>query len=437
LQSSIEATRIEDDRAAAEAVYQRQVWGDLRRNYIAHVFHGLGGQTGFRLLNAPTFLPAYLELLAGVQWVVNLAVGLQSIGAALSPLLGATLIEHRRRVLPMGFLTGGAMRLQILLIALAGFLLPPSIALVAICVCLGLFGFFQGIQGVIFNYLMSKTIPVERRGVLTGLRNALAGGTVVGVAYLGGQLVESEAFGNGYATTFMLAFLLTSLGLLALAFVREPEPPDVRPRSELLRRLAEVPALLRADGDFAAYLVARSLATAGRIGVPLYVLYAKEQVAIGGAELATLTIVFSLAQSASNFLWGVIADRLGFRAVFLGSVGLWLASVVALLATTEAAGLAGVAVCFGGVGAGLGGFMMGSQSLVLEFGDRADLPLRIAAANTTSELMGGLVMLAGAAVATVAPLSVILVAGVVLKIGAMVVIAVRVREPRTRARTQR
>jgi MFS family permease len=433
LQDVIEV-RPTGDAASAEVLYQRQVWRHLRRNYIAHVLHGLGGQTGFRLLNAPTFLPAYLELLSGTVWVANLAIGLQKVGAAVSPLLGATLIEHRRRVLPLGFLTGGAMRVQVLLIALAGFLLPTQAALISICVCLALFGFFQGIQGVVFNYLMSKTIPVERRGVLTGLRNALAGVTLVFVASLGGQLVESNALGNGYATTFVIAFALTSLGLLALAMVREPEPPDVRARSDVFGRLAELPSLLRADADFAAYLVARSLATAGGIGAPLYILYAKQQVAIGGSELGVITIVFSLAQSASNFAWGLIADRLGYRAVFQSSVALWILAVLALLAATSAASFLGVALCFAGVGAGQGGFMMASQNMVLEFGDRANLPLRIAASNTTSELLAGVATLAGAAAVLFAPVPAIFLAGVGFKLAAMIVMAARVREPRTRSR---
>ena len=55
-------------------------------------------QTGFRLLNAPTFMPAYIMLLSGGS---NLAVGLssalQSFGMTLTPMIGANLIEHRKR----------------------------------------------------------------------------------------------------------------------------------------------------------------------------------------------------------------------------------------------------------------------------------------------------------------------------------------------------
>ena len=152
----------------AEESYQALIRRNLTRNYTAHLLHGLLGQTGFRLVNAPTFLPAYVLLLSGSELVVGLARSIQYLGMFLSPILGATLIEHRRRVLPIGFVVGGLMRLQVLGLALAGFFLSPEWTVVAICGLLGLFGFFMGMQGVIFNYLMSKLIPVELRGRLLG-----------------------------------------------------------------------------------------------------------------------------------------------------------------------------------------------------------------------------------------------------------------------------
>ena len=55
-------------------------------------------------------------------------------------------------------------------------------------------------QGVVFNFLVSKVIPVEKRGFLMGLRNALAGLTAVAVSlYAGPRLIEANALGNGYA----------------------------------------------------------------------------------------------------------------------------------------------------------------------------------------------------------------------------------------------
>ena len=109
---------------AAEARFQAEVRGSLRRNYLAHLAHGLLGQTGMRMINAPTFIPAYVASLAGSDVYVGLARGLQYLGMSLSPVVGATLIEHRRRVLPVGFVIGVLMRVQILGLALGGLLLP-------------------------------------------------------------------------------------------------------------------------------------------------------------------------------------------------------------------------------------------------------------------------------------------------------------------------
>ena len=48
-----------------EESFQAEVRRHLRRNYLAYLSHGLLGQTGMRLVNAPTFLPAYVAALTG------------------------------------------------------------------------------------------------------------------------------------------------------------------------------------------------------------------------------------------------------------------------------------------------------------------------------------------------------------------------------------
>ncbi len=381
----------------AERRYEIVVRRNLTRNFVVHLIHGMLGQTGFRLLQAPTFLPAYLLLLSGSNVAVGAALGLQALGMAITPLLGATLIEHRARVLPMGFVTGGAMRLSVLGIALSGLLLPPEWALISIYFWMAMFGLLQGMQGVIFNYLMSKVIPVSKRGRLTGLRNFLAGITSAGVAIVGGHyFLGSNPTVAGYSYTFVLAFVLTMCGLLSLAFMKEPQPPTLRPRSSLVGRLSEIPALLRDDPAFTRYFAARALATTGRMALPFYILYAGASLELTGSNLGILTVAFTLAGTVSNLLWGSLADRTGFRLVFLASIGLWVASTLLLLVSS---GLAPLVLVFSGVGAAVQGFQNASMNLTLEFGRREDLPIRIAIANSASELAGAIGPLLGGAIA--------------------------------------
>lgn len=382
----------------AERRYQVQVQRNLTRNYTALLAHGMLGQTGFRLVNAPTFMPAYLMLLSGgSEFVVGLALSLQALGMTLTPFLAANLIAHRKRVLPVGFIAGALMRSTILLIALSGFFLDGKMALIGVLVSMTLLGVFSGMQGVIFNFLNSKIIPVSKRGRLTGLRNFLAGIVSASVAWIGGTwLLGDTPTAIGYSWTFLLGFVLTSLGLLMLIAVREPEPPILREKRPLGESLRDVPALLRADPAFTRYFLARALATMGRMAMPFYILYAGRSVGLDGPTLGVLTFVFTMAATVSNLAWGAIADRRGFRFTFLVSLIIWIAATALLML---ADGLLVAVLVFMGIGAAVQGFQNSSQNLTLEFGERADLPTRLAVANTASELAGTIGPLIGGTLA--------------------------------------
>ena len=262
--------------SSAERDYQQQVGKNLRRNFTVHLVHGLLGQTGFRLVSTPTFVPAYILLLSGGSDIaVGLALSLWGLGACITPLFSASLIGHRRRVLPVGFWTGGAMRLAVLGLALAGLLLEGRAALMAALVSMGLFGVFAGMQTVVFQTLLSKVIPVNYRGRLMGLRNFLASLTTVVVAWFGGNyLVGSPPTTAGYGWVFLLAFLLTTTGLLVLALVREPEPPSVADKRSFSQHIREMPDFLRTEPEFSRFVTARALSTLGRMALPFYILYA-------------------------------------------------------------------------------------------------------------------------------------------------------------------
>ncbi len=386
-------------KTQSELEYQQQIARNLPRNFSSHLAHGLLGQTGFKLINAPTFLPAYILLLSGgSDFAVGLTLALQSLGSCLTPLIGAHIIEHRTRVLPPGFLIGSGMRLCVLFIALAGWLLPPPAALVVIQIFILFMGMFSGMQGVIFNVLMSKVIPVNKRGRLTGYRNFLAGLTSAVVAGVGGfYLIGDNPDNTGYSLLFGLAFILTSIGLAMLIFVREPEPPNTPNRMPLFTRLSQLPALMKGDPAFTRYFLARSVTTMGRMAMPFYILYVGTTLHLSGQTLAVLTITFTISATISNLAWGFIADRRGFRFTFLISIILWIAATLMLLLGS---GMLLTILVFAAIGAAAQGFMNASQNLTLEFGHRNDLPMRIGLANSCSEFAGALGPLLGGLLAT-------------------------------------
>ena len=413
----------------AEQRYEIFVRRNLTRNFFVLLVHGMLGQTGFRFINAPTFIPAYILMLSGGSNVaVGLALSLQGLGMMLTPMIGANLISHRRRVLPIGFMVGASMRTCVLLMGLAGLFLSENTTLIVVICLMGLLGMFEGMQGVTFNFLMSKTIPVSRRGRLTGMRSFLAGIISALVAYIGGTfLIGEEPSMAGYSWTFILAFALTATGLMTLLALREPQPPTVRPPSSLWHQLREIPALLRSDPVFTRYFIARAIATMGRMAMPFYILYAGISIGLSGVTLGIVTFAFTMSGTVSNLIWGLIADARGFRLVFLLSCMLWvISSALLLVAPTFLL----TVLVFVGIGAAHQGFENSSRNIVLEFGDRENRPTRIAIANTVAQIAGAIGPLLGGTMATLLGYeSVFITAIFFLFVGAMMV-RVYVPEPR-------
>ena len=158
--------------------------------------------------------------------------------------------------------------------------------------------------------------------------------------------------------------------------------------------------------------------------------FAITRLEITGRELGELTFAFVFAMSAMNMVWGLIADRTGFRFTFIASLVTWIASVLVLMETDTQLGMLAV---MAGLGAGQGGFMMSSQNLVLEFGSRQNLPMRIAVANSASEGVGAVAPLLGGLLITVAGYTEVFWTGIAFQLTAVVWVTLFVREPRTRS----
>jgi signal transduction histidine kinase/predicted MFS family arabinose efflux permease len=412
----------------AEAQFQQAVAKNLSRNYVSQLMHGMLAMTGFRLVNTPTFVPAYLFLLSHSPIVVGVVLAAQQLGAFASSLVGVTMIEHRRRILPLGFLYGWMMRLSVLGLALVAFFVPPPYSLWAFALFLGLLGVFSGMQNVLWNVLMSKTIPPNRRGMLLGARNFLGGMTAAAVAGLGASvLVQRNVLGNGYAATFLVAFVLTALGLTFLNLVREPDSPTVREPSSIRQRLLDIPFVLREDPQFALYFWAQALATLGALALPFYIIYSGQRLGLIDSAVGPLTTTLLISLTTANLFWGLIADRFGFKRVFVPALFIWTAATVSFPFVSS---LFAFQICFVGVGIGNAGYQLASQNMVLEFGKRADLPLRLGMVNSGQSLVLAIGPILGGALIQTLGYEAVFAAAALAMLGAAVMLMVYVREPR-------
>jgi MFS family permease len=423
----------EADLAEREAAYEKFVWDNLPRNYAGNYLHGMLGMTGFRLVNAPTFLPAYLFAVSGSNSIVGLALALQQVGGIISPIFGATKVEHRKRLMPAAVWMGSLGRLAILGMALAGWFLSGQPLVWALLFFIFMFGVFMGAQRVVFSTLMAKVIPLQRRGRLQAWRNATGGLIAAILAWVAGRyFIEPNLFGNGYSTTFVFAFALTSAGLWALQILlKEPEPPTTRTQARFRDRLMDFPALVRQDPAYGFFLIMQMLATSARIATPFYILHVGQQVGADGATLGLLTFAFLGADTLSNLLWGYMGDKTGFRAVLVVSLIGWMAATVMLINLHEPVQ---VFAAFALLGASLSGYMMASQTMILEFGTRDELPMRIAFSATAESITATAGPLIGGVVAEFYGYNTVFFASLGFLVAAFLILMTAVKEPRKRTR---
>lgn len=412
----------------ALADHARFVDENLKRNYRANFIHGVLGMTGFRLIYAPTIIPAYLLLLTGSTAAVGLGAALLQLGATISPIASGSRIEHRSHILPYAIRVGSMMRVMILCLALAGWFLTGNLLLAATFASFLLLGFFTGAQRVAFQMLMSKLIPIRQRGRLQGYRN-FAGGLIAAVLAwaAGNYLIADQWLGNGYATTFLFAFILTSAGLVVLkTMIREPPAPVSRPRMRMMQRIKEFPILL-ANRDFAAFLVVQCFSTMARVGAPFWTVYAGTQLGLDGALIGGLSFVFLGSDTVSNIMWGPLGDRFGFKLIYVLALISSIAGVALLIVGSTTIPIYSAFVL---LGIGGSGWMLASTTMVLEFGTAEDTPMRLALVTTVEGAIAAAGPVAAGLLVAARGFTPLFVAVLGALFMALAILVMKVREPR-------
>jgi MFS family permease len=202
----------------------------------------------------------------------------------------------------------------------------------------------------------------------------------------------------------------------------------MRAQSSLLKHAKEIPSMLRTYASFTRFVLVRSVAALGMAAVPFYILYAGEMRILTGTDLSVLTVCFLLAQTGSNFLWGAIADKQGNRLVFMASIGVWVTSAILLLNTPNE--MLWLSIAFGGLGIGLGGYMIGAMNLILEMGDRENLPMLLGISTAVNSLFFAMGPILGGLTAQYLGYQELIIGSTVLLAIALTLTAFLVQEPR-------
>lgn len=409
-----------------------------RRNSTLGILNGMLVNLGNAFVDPFTVLPVFITSFGGSAVLVGFVSAAFFAGWFLPQVFVANIAQSRKRVLPI-YAAAAAFRF----IGFAGagasvFLIDASHrSLILFCVCAGLTmnALAAGVAAVPFLEITSKTVPVNKRGAFFAGRRVVGGllGIVAGLviaAILGGEpgamwaetgayravttAVEAIGWANhefphDYGILILLGAIISTGGVVAYLFVREPDATHVVRASPLRDYLTEGYRLLKRMPDYRTFLWMRVFYQLSAMAFPFYATYAYTHLGFSEASVGVFVSIWVGAGVLSNAVWGRLLDRSGNRIVFVSTAVMSVVAPVAMLvlASSRAGSVAGpvavgifylVASTFLLNGFVRSGRFIANQTYLLESAPPARRPLYVGFMNSLSfpfmlsPILGGLVV---------------------------------------------
>jgi len=389
------AVQTEPTAVQTKESYEAEVRQNFKWNGPLGIVQGLMLYLNTGLHNVQIVVPAFLFEITGSKTFVGIASSLQLYAHNIPQLFGSALVEHlpvkKKAMVRYGWLSA----LSWLAIAAATYFLPRETNLPIFLFFYAASSVFMGLYLLVWTDVMSKVIPVERRGNYFGVRNFLSTlATAVGSS-LAGYLIASFLFPNNYALTFFVGFVFFALALLLLALTREPVAWRTSSKMSFKEKVQSMPGIFRNDPNFLRFCYIRAIGAGFcQMSLPFYIIFAQER--LPGIDPGYLVAYFgstlAVARAVGNLLWGAVSQRYGYKVplelsftIFALAAGLAIYSQSFLL----------FFLVFVINGIAQAGLMMSTMNILMEFGQIQNRTTYIGISAAVSGLVGGLAPLVG------------------------------------------
>jgi hypothetical protein len=290
------------------------------RNFFAYLMANLFNKIADEIASAKLVLPWMLGALGAPVVLTGFLVPIREAGALLPQLAVAAAVRGLPRRKGVWLL--GAMLSAIALagMAFAAATLAGAPAGWTVVGLLALFSLARGLCSVSAKDVLGKTVSKSRRGVLMGWSASLGGVGVLAVGLALGTLPLKGAETIVFTLLLGGAALLWVIAMVSFAAIRE-EPGATEGGGNALTVALESLSLLREDGPFRRFVVARLLLLSVALSPPFYILLAQSHTGAGAEGLGWLIVAAGLGASLSSPFWGRMGDRSSRSVMVLTAAG--------------------------------------------------------------------------------------------------------------------
>jgi MFS family permease len=363
---------------------QADIRKHVRHNFLVNVLDGgfFGMAIGFA--SFVTIIPLFVNKFTDSSLLIGLIASIHLVGWQLPQILTANHVAQLRRFKPMVIFMTIHERwpfLGMAFVALFAAQLGNTLVLILTFILMTLQALFGGFTATAWQSMIAKVMPPNRRGTFYGAQSSAANLlSSLGALIAGAILLASGGSNEGFALTFLLSGVLMFVSFAFIAMNREPasEPAIEKPLSgvEFRRRLI---GILRRDGNYRTFILARMLIQAASIGSAFYTVFAVRQFNMDEGTAGIMTGVFLLAATIGNPLCGWLGDRYSRRIIF--AIGGLLAGASAL-AALAAPDVSWFYLVFALLGLSNGASWTSANAMTADFGGEKERPFYISLVNT-------------------------------------------------------
>ncbi len=338
-----------------------------RRNFTLGVINGALINFGLAFFDPATVLPVFVSRLGGSAAMIGLVSAIHGVGWFLPQVFASRLAETRQRLIHLyrGFVV--VRTVAFLGAVLAVFTFSPAnsqLLLLMFILLLFVAHVAGGFSAIPFLEIMSKTIPVTKRGKFFGLRRLIGGllgifaGITVGIIlddptqrfWVGERAwsalegvarhvgLTGRVFPNDFGVIFLLGSVIMAIAMLAFCFTGEPASA-VKPSSRFMTHLKSGVALMKTNVDFRRFYVVRVCWQFTAMAFPFYVGFAYDELGMPVSLVGLFLAIWVGSGVFSNYFWGRMLDGVGNKIVlFVTAVMSVLPPLIVLVLQTRTAG---------------------------------------------------------------------------------------------------
>lgn len=423
-----------EPRRLHAAEYEAEIQRNFRWNFAVNLADGAFYWFGMSFAAPSTIMPLYVSHLTNSPLLIGLISAITGAGWYLPQLLMAKYVARqpvkKKMVVNVGFFSE---RLPIIVMAASVFLFAardPDLALAFFFLSLVWYTIGAGIVAISWQDMLAKVIPVHYRGRLLGLANALGTGAGIAGAGAAAAILARYPFPTNFGICVSLLALFVMGSWAAISLTREPPQQSDEPAISLREYILHLPAVLRRDRNFAAYLLSRVVAVFGRMATGFVTVYAVQRWGLSDGQAGLYTTTLLAGQAVAYVGGGALADRHGHKLVQEISVTLCtLSMAIAVLAPSPT----WIYAVFAAIGALTAAEVVSSIGIAMEFGRPEERPTYMGLANTIPGLFSAVAPVLGGWIASWTNYRVLFVTALLFSAVAWAILRWLVREPRRAA----